>query len=76
MESKQYEIWCEGFVTMESKSGAQLLGKIRATSFKSAAVEFFEHYGESVNKYFDRESMSFYGCKLFDNEADARKTFG
>lgn len=61
---------------MESKSEAQLLGKVHSTSFKSAVIDFFESHGESVNKYFDRESMSFYGCKLFDNEADARKTFG
>ena len=76
MESKQYEIWCEGFVTMESKSGAQLLGKVRSTSFKSAVVEFFNRHDKTVNNYFDEKNMRFYGCELFDNEADARKTFG
>jgi len=76
MESKEYEIWCEGFVTMESRSVAQLLGIIRAESFKSAVIEFFNRHDKTVNDYFDEERMTFYGCKLFDNEADARKTFG
>lgn len=76
MESKVYEIWCEGFVTMESRSGAQLLGIIRAESFKSAVIKFFNLHDKTVNDYFDEERMTFYGCKLFDNEADARKTFG
>jgi hypothetical protein len=42
-------------------------------------AESFEEACEKMMKnseYFDRKSLTFWGCRLYDNERDARKGFG
>lgn len=69
---KEYEIWSEGFRAMGDIAGASFHGKVFATSFKEACIK---HFGIE-NFYFDEHNLTFWGCKLFDNEIEARKNFG
>jgi len=69
---KEYEIWSEGYQATGDSSGACFHGKVLATSFKEACIK---HFGIN-NIYFDEDRLSFWGCKLFDNEIEARKNFG
>lgn len=77
---KQYEIWMEGYLCSGMDgipANAMLLGTVEAESFKEACATlcspkgFQKHYGN-----FDSERLSVWGCRLFDNEADARRSFG
>lgn len=67
-----FEIWMEGFMfSVDEKSGASLCGKIEANNFKEACQLFFKD-----DSLFNEEQMTHWGCRLFDNETDARKFLG
>lgn len=73
---KSYDIWSEGYSITGSYGSAQYICTIAGESFKEACDNaykhgIFENYGE-----YDSEHLSLWGCRLFDNEADARRSFG
>jgi N6-adenosine-specific RNA methylase IME4 len=68
---QQYEVWSEGFRATGEHGRAQQHGKVRALSFKDACHGVFSGDGD-----FDEDKMTYWGCKLFDNERDARRAFG
>ena len=68
---KTFEIWSEGYVVMEGRGTAHHHGNIEANSFKEACDIFFNN-----NKLYSPERLTYWECKLFDNETDARKAFG
>lgn len=72
--SRQYEVWVEGYNCTGQSSKAQYLGKYTASSFVDACRE------ACMCKCFPFELRDgipiSWGCRMFDNEADARKTFG
>ncbi len=67
-------IWMEGYAATGEWGTAHLLGVFEATDFDDA-VKQYSYTTESKIDYRGGE-YSFWGCRLFDNEADARKSFG
>ena len=72
---KTYDIWSEGYRIMCEQGRAHLMGTAQGNSFREACVNFFASYKEPVDN-FNEERLTHWGCKLFDNEADAKKNFG
>lgn len=70
-----FEIWSEGYVVTGNSAGAYYHGSIRAETFREACIKFAEQNSE-FKKYFDSDKMTYWGCKLFNNGTDARKSFG
>ena len=70
-KEKSFDIWSEGFVITGGSSGAHYHGTTSANSFKEACDKYFK--GDSL---YDSERMTYWGCRLFDNSCDARKSFG
>ena len=68
---KVFEIWSEGYAITGGRGKALFHGKIKATSFKEACDILFDD-----DKFYNPENLTYWGCKLFDNETDARKSFG
>lgn len=66
-----FEIWAEGYATLEQYEGARLINIVRGETFADACEEHFKDH-----KYFNKQKLTVHGCRLFDNEADARKRFG
>mgnify|MGYP001558232287 CR=1 FL=1 len=68
-----FEIWSEGFMTQgqQKPNPAIFFGKVEAETFKEACIEKFDRM-----RLFDVENMTYWGCKLFDNQEDARRKFG
>ena len=69
-----YSIWMEGFATIESNGHAMHLGDYEASSFSEAcqlAANDYPNYG-----YYNSHTNCIWGCRLFDNEIDARRSFG
>lgn len=68
------EVWCEGFQVTGQQGHATLVGKVEATSFKEAVtlLKTSDHETDIVGeiRYYN------WGRRLFDNETEARKTFG
>lgn len=70
----KFDIWMQGFSVTENNGTAKFLGTYEADSFLDAcqmAANKHPEYGD-----YDPESNDIWGCRLFDNETDARKSFG
>lgn len=72
---KTYEVWMSGFMIqgMDSPARATLYGNTSAESFQEACDKLAK---QKDDKLYDSNYRSVWGCKLYDNEADARKIFG
>ena len=68
---KIFEIWSEGYIMPGGIGTAQLHDKIKANSFKEACDILFDG-----DRFYNPKNLTYLGCKLFDNETDARKAFG
>jgi len=84
-----YEIWMEGFQATGQSSDAQMIGKGVGQTFDDAVREYARKNPDSKIEPYTRSSFSsdehfknrrsnwkIWGCALFDNETDARKSFG
>lgn len=72
---KKYEIWSEGYCASGDSAPATLLGVCGGDDFRDACINF-ANINEPFREEFDSKQMTCWGCRLFDNEADARKSFG
>lgn len=78
MGTMKYEIWIEGFLIQGMEgvpARAEKLAEIEAPSFKEACDRYFRMPLVNDENY-DPEKLTDWGCRLFDNEADARRSFG
>jgi hypothetical protein len=86
---KEYEIWAEGYMATGESSGATLLGTSLGTSFDDAVLNYIKAHPDSLiernteTRYISEEAYkrrksnwNIWACDLFDNESDARKSFG
>jgi acyl-CoA-binding protein len=85
----KYEIWMEGFIISGQQAKASKVGEYDADSFDDA-VKLYNIYSKAAygkeaavkGGLLDGKTMqpidgwTIWGCKLFDNEQDARKSFG
>lgn len=70
----KFTVWSEGYVVTGNHSGAVRMGTVEAEDFKEACNKLFstpEH-----KHYYDPKTMTYWGCKLFDNVRDASRSFG
>lgn len=70
-DNPAFEIWMEGHVATGQTQRATYCGTVVAATFKKACAIMF-----GVSQYYDPVRNTYYGARLFDNEADARKMFG
>lgn len=74
---KLFDIWQQGYsANGQSEQARQIAFKIEAETFREACIIFSKRNSDLLNKEFDEKELSIWGCKLFDNETDARKVFG
>ena len=71
----EFEIWSEGFAATGERGSAQLVGAASGLTFREACANFALE-DEAFAEYFDSERLTFWGCRLFTNENDARRSFG
>lgn len=77
MEKKKWNLWMEGYdfvgILASGRNEARFYGTVEAETFVKACDEFFKN----ENSYrSDSVRPSVWGCRLFDNETDARKSYG
>lgn len=68
---REFEIWSEGYSASGERGSATLHGNVRARDFASACAWRFQGRPD-----FDVGKLTLYGCRLFDNEAEARRSYG
>jgi hypothetical protein len=75
-----YKIWAEGYECTGQSSKANFMGEQEADSFQEACDKFFMDKSkpqyETHAKCYELDTLSYWGCSLFDNKADASKAFG
>ena len=72
---KIYSIWSEGFQATGESGTATLLGTKVADTFREAC-DLLAEEDASFKSYYNPQSMTYWGCRLFDNEMAARRSFG
>jgi hypothetical protein len=75
---KTYEIWVEGYACTGQSATASLVGSSEGRTFREACLAYAvskKHEDGFIN-YFNPVDCSYWGCRWFDNETDARKSFG
>lgn len=70
-----YQVWLEGFSATGQNGTAQFLGEQVGLNFRDAVVKILIGQGWNM-ALFDPIKISYWGCRFFDNEKDARKNFG
>lgn len=68
---KTFEVWSEGFAATGESGRAMRTGSASAESFREACDKVMRGKAD-----YNRERLTYWGCRLFDNETDARKAFG
>ena len=71
--TKTYDVWREGYEVSGNSSKAVKVATVDATdmSFKTACAKHFKN-----DSTYNSVRNTLWGCQLFDNEADARESFG
>ena len=69
--NNKFDIWSEGYAATGESNTAMYHGTVYAPTFKKACDIYFKD-----NSFYDPKDLTFWGCSLFDNEADARRSFG
>jgi hypothetical protein len=70
----EYEVWMEGHSATGDSSEAEFCGVYEAKTFAEACAVWNREKGHPG--YFDPERLTYWGCRFFDNEHNARKSFG
>lgn len=68
-------IWAEGYRANGDWGLAVKLGEERAENLERAC-DMYAARNESFRANYDPVTMTHWGCRLFDNEKDARVRFG
>jgi hypothetical protein len=68
---EEFTIWTEGYSCTGNSSGAMYHGNAQGNTFTEACRNFFRD-----NKYYNPIENTYWACKCFDNETDAKKSFG
>lgn len=75
LSEQEFEIWVEGYVITGQKGTATCIGKEKGYNFKNVVEKFMKN-NKDIAKLFDPVKFTHWGCKIFDNEIEARKSFG
>ena len=72
-----YCLWIEGYSCTGNSAPAQYLGSFEAPSFNQACEKYNLNGGRLPLSYnAEYNEWSNWGCRVFDNETDARRSFG
>lgn len=75
---KTFNVWTEGWAANEGRFGATFMGSVEAENLVDACKKLRQKGGPASARYWriEEKAAYYYGCKAFDNERDARKSFG
>jgi len=70
-----FDLWIEGYSVSGCRSKASLLGSYDANDIHDAVAQWREEICY-VSNMWNGSFYEFWGCRIFDNEVEARKSFG
>ena len=69
------DLWMEGYYTNGDSSPARYCGHYKVSCLRDAVKEWAAEEASRA-KNVNMEDLTFWGCGFFDNELEARRTFG
>lgn len=76
----KFDIWVEGYCATGGSSTAQLMASnVEGKTFRDAVLNWYNSNPEEIEKgwgSFNEKKLSFWGCRVFPTEEEARKSFG
>lgn len=70
-----FEVWIEGYTATGQHEQAYTLGTFEANTFEEACMKAMIANNWDLSSY-NAKSNSYWACKFFDNEEEARKSHG
>ena len=70
-----YNVWMEGYAATGEYACATYLGNYTGKNFKEACIKALKRNKYDMS-YYNEHANIYWGCRLFPNEADARRSFG
>ena len=70
-----YDIWIEGYAATGNQGRAEYLGLYPGLSFKDACRRAIIDHDWKLNSY-NEKNNTYWSCRFFDNETDARRGYG
>lgn len=71
------EVWMEGYMATGEHGPAYKLGEYEADNFDQAIEKLLDSDPENKQYYRQTDGRHYiWSCRLYDNEQDARKSFG
>lgn len=71
-----WSVWTEGYAATGQSSPAEFRGEFMAATFEEACLKWVATLDAEGQRCYNKDKNTFWGCRLFDNEVDARKSFG
>ncbi|ATS92370.1 hypothetical protein DLP05_083 [Stenotrophomonas phage vB_SmaS_DLP_5] len=71
----EFDVWMEGYQASGDSGTAMYMGRARGKDFQTACAKALYNKGCVMSLYNPRLG-TYWGCRLYDNEQDARKSFG
>jgi hypothetical protein len=69
-----WPVWMEGYCVTGNRMKARHLGNFFGT-WKEAVIKAVKQE-LTFDEYFNEEKLTYWGCRFFDNEEEAREVFG
>lgn len=69
------DVWIEGFRATGEIGSARKLCTVNSDTLREACDKYALEHPDWAEHY-DPERLTYWGCRIFDNEADARSQFG
>jgi hypothetical protein len=75
-EQRRWEVWSEGYAATGESGGAVHHGTYLAATFKEAVLCWHDQAEPGTRALIDLERLTYWGCRLYPTEAQARRSFG
>lgn len=70
-------LWVEGYSISGNRSDASFCGKYDVDTLQEAVIEYKSTVTDQRSRdLIDVNKLTYWGCRFFDNEDDARRSFG
>lgn len=74
---KNFDLWLEGWHATGGGNDATYLGRWKGRTFEDACDAWAHHKpARRLPDYHRNPYPKYWGCKIYDNEKDARASFG
>jgi hypothetical protein len=72
----KFDLWTEGYSATGQRGSATFHGEFEGENLKEAVAEFQKTLTPYEQRLINLDHLTFWGCRFFSNESDARRSFG